>query len=183
MILKSVVGATKFALACVVLVISLPQVGLGQVAAFQGLSDDEIDTLDEIVVYGEPPLRHLRLEIYKAEENFYALFNSLNKGKQFDIQCFHRTYAGSHIRRRVCEANFVKKGHAGASFAGMLGQNGPPAWAVIRHKNKQMRQEMKALVTEHSELHAALLDFADTKRAFDIALSDRCAGRLSICRN
>lgn len=183
MVMKSVVRTTKCALASVVLVLALPGIGLCQVAAFQGLSDEDIDTIDEIVVYGEPTLRQIRSEICKAEEKFYELFNSLDSGKQFDIQCFHRTYAGSYIRRRVCEPNFAGKGHAGASFAGMLGQNAPPAWAVIRHKNKQMRREMVALVTEHPELQAALLDFADSKRTFDIALGERCAGRLAICRN
>jgi len=177
------VSATKFILAGVVLVLALPRFGLCQAASFQGISDDDIDTLDEIVVYGEPSLRYLRNEIYRAEEDFYELFNSLNSGKEFDIRCFNRKFAGSHVRRRICEANFVKGAHAEASLGGRLGQNAPPAWSVIRWKDKQMRREMAELVSDHSELQAALLDFTDSKQAFDVALHERCAGRLSICRN
>ncbi len=101
MFLKSSVNATRFLLASTVLLLAIPQAGLSQV-----ISDEAIDTLDEIVVYGEPTLGLLREEVYEAEETFYELFNALNNGRQFDVKCFYRRPVGSHIPRRVCEAEF-----------------------------------------------------------------------------
>ena len=150
--------------------LALPQIGLCQAASFQDISVDDIDSLDEIVVYGEPTLRLLRDEVYEAEANFYELFNALNNGRQFDITCFYRRPIGSHIRRRVCEAYFVKSP-----------LDGVPYWAYVRHKNKQMRQEMVALVDKHPELHAALLEFVDAKQILNSSFRDRCGNRFLIC--
>ena len=171
MFLKSVVNATRFFLASAVLLLAISQAGLSQVTSSQVISDEAIDALDEVVVYGQPPLRLLREEIFEAEENFYELFNALNNGRQFDVKCFYRRPIGSHIRRRVCEAYFVKSPLYGV-----------PHWAYVRHKNRQMRQEMVALVSEHPELRAALFEFADAKQTFDFSLRDRCGNRFLICR-
>jgi len=164
--LNSAVNATRFFLASAVLLLAMSQAGLSQV-----ISDEAIDTLDEIVVYGTPTLRLLRDEVYEAEGKFYDLFNALNNGRQFDVTCFYRAPVGSHIRRRVCEAYFVKSPLDGVSH-----------WAFVRHKTKQMRQEMVALVDKHSELRAALLEFEDAKQSFDSSFHNRCGNRLSICR-
>jgi hypothetical protein len=176
--LKSLVNATRFFLASAVLMLAMPQAGLSQVTSSQVISDEAIDALDEIVVYGEPTLRLLRDGIFEAEENFYDLFNALNKGRQFDVQCFYRRPVGSHIPRRVCEAYFVKNSSIGL----FMGGNEPPHWAFVRHKTKQMRKEMLALVSEHPELNAALLEIADAKQTFDFSLRDRCGNRFLICR-
>jgi len=178
MSLQPVLSATRVTLAGAVLMLALPQIGLCQVTSFKDISDDDIDALDEIVVYGQPTLRQLRKGIYKAEENFYELFNSLNSGRQFDIGCFYRRFVGSHIRRRVCEAYFVK-----GADAGWLVQGGVPVWAYVRHKDKQMRREMASLVTEHTELQVALIEFAHAKQTFNVAVQERCAATFGICRN
>jgi len=164
--LKSAVNATRFFLASAVLLLAIAQAGLSQV-----ISDEDIDTLDEIIVYGAPTLRLLRDDVYAAEANFYELFNALNNGRQFDVTCLYRRPIGSHIQRRVCEAYFVKSPAFGVSH-----------WAYFRHKTKQMRQEMVALVDEHAELNAALVEFVDAKQSFDSSFHDRCGNRLSICR-
>ena len=165
MFLKSAVNGTRFFLASAVLLLAISQAGLSQV-----ISDEVIDTLDEIVVYGAPTLRLLRDEVYEAEANFYELFNALNNGRQFDVTCFYRAPVGSHIRRRVCEAYFVKSP-----------LDGVPYWAYVRHKNKQMRQEMVAPVDKHPELHAALLEFVDAKQILNSSFRDRCGNRFLIC--
>ena len=171
--LKSAVNAARFFLASAVLLLAIAQAGLSQV-----ISDEDIDNLDEIIVYGAPTLRLLRDEVYEAEANFYELFNDLNNGRQFDVTCFYRNPLGSLIKRRVCEAYFVKN----PSIGGFMGGNGVPHWAYVRHKTRQMQQEMVALVDEHSELHAALVEFVEAKQSFDSSFRNRCGNRLSICR-
>ena len=177
--LKSAVNTTRFFLASAVLLLAITPAGLSQVIGDEAIiSDEAIDTLDEIVVYGAPTLRLLRDEVYEAEVNFYELFNTLNNGRQFDVRCFYRKPLGSLIGRRVCEAYFVNS----APNAGFMGENGVPHWAFVRHKTRQMRQEMAILIDRHPKLHAALVEFADAKQAFDSSFRNRCGNRLSICR-
>jgi hypothetical protein len=171
--LKSAANAARFFFASAVLLLAIPQAGLSQI-----ITDEAIDTLDEIVVYGAPTLRLMRDEVYEAEENFYELFNALNKGRQFDVKCFYRSPFGSQIRRRVCEAYFVNS----SPTAGFVGGNGPPHWAYVRHKTRQMRKEMATLVDKHPKLNAALLEFVNAKQSFDSSFRNRCGNRLSICR-
>ena len=172
MFLKPVVNATKILLASIVL--AAPQSGLSQDEPTRIISDESIEALDEIVVFGEPTLRMLRNEVFKAEEDFYELFN---KGRQFDIECFQRRPIGSHIPRRVCEAYFVKNGGIGS-----LDGTGVLYWSYVRHKRRQMLREMDALVKIHPELHEALMAFGDAKQTFDSALRDRCNNSPLICR-
>lgn len=180
MFLKSAVNAARFLIASTALLLAMSQTGLPQIITDEAtsqtgllrvISDEAIDTLDEIVIYGAPTLRFLRDEVYEAESNFYELFNALNDGRQFDITCFYRSPVGSLIRRRVCEAYFVKNPPFGVQH-----------WAYVRHKTRQMRKEMLTLVDKHADLHAALLEFSDAKQSFDSTFSNRCGNRFSICR-
>ena len=59
---------------------------------------------------------------------------------------------------------------------------GPPKWAYVRHKTRQMYKEMAALMDEHPELHAALMKFSDAKQDYEASIRDRCVNRLSICK-
>ena len=166
-----------------VLILAISQAVLSQITSSQVINDeaidaiDALDALDEVVVYGEPTLRLLRDEVFEAEEQFYELFNALNNGKQFDIRCFYRRPVESLIPQRICEANFVQSPPLGT----YEGANGSPRWMFYRHKTRQMHTEMAALVSEHPELHAALLEFANAKQTLDSAFRNRCMSWLSIC--
>ncbi len=157
-----------------------------------------MEQLEEIIVVGEPTLRFLREDVYRTEDRFYELFNSLNEGKQFDVHCRYKRPVGSHIRRRVCEANFVKSEYMPPtvySVGGIISSestvqslsnfgsgNSGHQLAYVRHKTRQMQTIMAELVAEHPDLHAALLEFADAKSTYDSAIRDRCAEQTSLCQ-
>jgi hypothetical protein len=182
MFLKSAVSLTGFFLASAILLLATPQSGLSQDPSgddtTQIINDDAIDALDEIVVYGEPTLRLLRDEVWQAEDNFYELFNALNKGRQFDVTCTLRKPFGSQIARRVCEPFFVNS----SPTAGMIDIGGPPHWVYMRHKSRQMEREMVALIDEHPDLYAALSEYVDAKQAFHSSFRNRCDNRTSNCQ-
>jgi hypothetical protein len=89
------------------------------------------DKIEEIIVYGDKSLRRLRNDVYKAEQKVIVIFNSLNSDDEFDIHCTRDAPTGSHIKRRVCRANFVGKATAHEARGFMLGQPYIPAWATI----------------------------------------------------
>ena len=147
-----------------------------QEAASESTGDIEVDVYDEIIVEGEPTLGLLREEVYEAEENFYDMFNALNKGKRYDIHCFFRVRVGSQVRRRFCRANFLKSEYMPPEVVGAGALR-----AYVRHRTRQMYQMMSDLMQEHPDLHAALMEFSDKKQTLDAAVHDRCVNSPLTC--
>ena len=184
-------------LAILLLMMVLPLSVLAQDDQAGIITDEAIEALDEIIVLGEPTLRLLREDVYRTEESFYELFNSLNEGKQFDVVCFYRKPVGSHISRRVCEPNFYKSeympptvsGYGGVvesessvqSISNMGYATTPLHSAFVQHKTIQMNKIMAELVAEYPELHRALMEFADAQQTLSAAVRDRCADPRTNC--
>jgi hypothetical protein len=67
---------------------------------------EELEELDEVVVRGE----RLRDTIIKAEDEFYKLYNQLNKNDKYDVSCPYLNLSndsGSRINSRLCLPGFV----------------------------------------------------------------------------
>jgi hypothetical protein len=125
------------------------------------------ESIEEIIVYGEKSVGDLRREVYKAEENFFDLFNSLNEDFEYDVNCYYEVPTGTHLRRHVCKANFVVEATSAQYVE--IRTRGPryptvPPELVIAKKKKILRQKMEALVAEHPELLQALTEYTN-KRA------------------
>jgi len=56
---------------------------------------------DEVIVRGTP-LWELREAVIKAEDQFYARYNELNKVDDFDVECRWKAPTGSLVQRRGC---------------------------------------------------------------------------------
>lgn len=165
-----------------VLLLALVPVGMCQTASVQKEEPAPSDTIDEITVYGNKSLRKLRLDLYTAEDNVYAVFNSLNSDDEYDVHCYHEARYGSRITRRVCRANFVSEAIADETRALLRDQPEIPAWATIQQKNKLLREKVEALVIERPELLKALSEFSDAKQILESERQRRCEGRVIICR-
>ena len=124
------------------------------------------ESIEEIVVYGDKSFSALRREVYKAEENFFDLFSSLNQDDEYDVRCYYEVPSFTHIRRHVCRANFVIDATSAESapVLGGVGAFSRPAVYEIRRKKKIMRELMEALVAERPELLQALNDYTDKKQ-------------------
>ena len=138
-----------------------------QIASAQEAEQDASDVMDEVVVQGEKSLTRLRQEIYTAEDDFYAQFNSINDDDDFDIHCFKEARTGSRVMRRVCRANFERKATAEEARGLMAGFPTPSAAGVIAHKTGILLERMEELVTEHPELLKALTDFYNAKIVYE----------------
>jgi hypothetical protein len=67
---------------------------------------EELEELDEVVVRG----KRLRDVIIKAEDEFYKLYNQLNKDDKYDVNCPYLNTGsdyGSRISSRLCLPGFV----------------------------------------------------------------------------
>lgn len=84
-----------------------PTAGFGQESSAQDSQGPDSTVLEEITVYGRIPLTALRVEVYRAEDNYFAAFNELNSTDEFDIRCVWEAPIGTHIKQRVCEAGRI----------------------------------------------------------------------------
>ena len=159
-----------------VLLLVLMPIGMCHLALAQEAEPVPIETVEEIVVYGDQSLHTLRQAVFRAEENFFAVFSSLNEDDEYDIRCFYEVPSFTHIRRHVCRAYFVSD--ATSDAAEMWRTEGPrhpivPAAAIIQTKKKRLREIMEALVAERPELLQALSEYTDAKQILESAKNGR----------
>ena len=75
-------------------------------------SDKQEQILEEITVMGQKELYSLKMEVIRAEDLKFEIFNSLNSTDDFDITCEMLAPINSHIKRRYCNVGFIKKAQA-----------------------------------------------------------------------
>jgi hypothetical protein len=160
-------------------------VGICHVALAQEAAQAPIETVDEIIVYGDKSLSTLRKMVFRAEENFFALFSAFNDDDEYDIRCFYEAPTGTRIRQHVCRAYFVT--NATSAEANNIRTGGArypvaDARAVILVKKRRLREKMEALVTEYPELLQALGEYTDAKEVLKSARQSRCSEGPVICR-
>ena len=178
-----IIAATKL-----LLLFAMPAYGASQNASDQEAEQDRTDTIDEIIVYGDKSLVRLRQELYRAEEIVFDLFNSLNSDDEYDIHCYYEAPIGSHIKRRVCKANYLKELTAEATRQSLLfGQAGAGRPHLdpllrIRKKDKLLQEEMERLIVEQPELLKALSIYSESRQVLEDERQRRCEGRIIICR-
>ena len=91
----TVTSATARMASAIVLMLALVPVGTCQTTAAEDSAAESSEPLEEIIVYGERNLIHLRQEVYAAEENFFAVNDDF---RQSVVRRHHSTM------RRVCTA-------------------------------------------------------------------------------
>ena len=190
MFLRRVFRFTELFTACAMLLLALTSVGMCQNTSVPEEESKDTDTIEEIIVYGDKSLIRLRLELYRAEEKVFVLFNSLNSDDEFDIHCYKEAPTGSHIMRRVCKANYERKLIAEATSRWLLsrqtGTGVAPGFlypaAKIQQKAELLHEEMESLVVENPELLKVLSEFSEAKRILESERQRRCEGRIFICR-
>lgn len=127
-------------------------------------------SIDEIIVYGEKPLHALRREVYRAEEDYFDLFSSLNEDDEYDVHCYYEVPSFTHIRRHVCRAQFVidaTSAESAPAFSQAVGAFNRPAVYEIRRKGEILRERMEMLIEKHPELALALTDYTNTKQILE----------------
>ncbi len=140
--------------------------------------------LEEIIVIGERPLYSLQIEIYKAEEIKFELFNSLNSTDDFDITCewVAHTYLNSRIKRRECDVGFMKKARADDARFFMdnmqydlpfLLRSDQQLTGEFAHKTEAFKKEMVELAVKHPSLAKAMINEIELKQRYNLERRER----------
>jgi len=186
MILKRNFNFSRFSVLGIMLLLLLATIIMGQTVLADDveqrppISMEEItseaseqessESIEEIVVYGDKSIGVLRREVYKAEENFFDLFNSLNQDFEYDVNCYYEVPSFTHIRHHVCRANFVVEATSVQYVE--IRTRGPryptvPPDLVIAKKKKIFRQKMEELIAEHPELLQALTEYTSKRTTLE----------------
>lgn len=141
---------------------------IGEIVS-QTAPSETSEPIEEITVYGDKPVHALRREVYRAEENFFDVFSSINEDDDYDVRCFYEVPSFTHIRRHVCRAKFVidATSRESAAFLGQVGAMSQPATFEIERKKERLRELMETMIAEHPELLQALIEYTDRKQILE----------------
>lgn len=116
-------------------------------------SDDRIT--EEIIIQGDRNKINLQLQVDRAEDEFYAVFNEL-VDEDLRIECNYETVLGSRIKQRICQTKYMRDELSTAAQFNFFGMEyGSPA--VIAEKNRQLRNTAIELIENNPELRNAAL--------------------------
>jgi len=142
--------------------------------------------IEEIIVYGKMNLIQLKYEMYRAEEAFLDLFNSLNTNDEFDFKCKSVTDLETRRRRHECTPKFYARmlsrttmdramGMRNRINSGDLIQAAGPTKARIERKEQELATEMLTLIAENAEMRAAYRKLSASKKAYETRTEERRA--------
>ena len=124
----------------------------------------------------------IRLEMIRAEDIKFEIFNSLNSTDDFDITCELYTPTGSRIPRRVCEIGYMKKAREenvdlfidnmqyGTPF---LLRSDSQLAGELSTKTKAMQKEMAELGRKHPSLAKAMINEYEIKQRYIVEHRER----------
>ena len=103
--METTMKPTRTILALFVAVLALPMAAIGQAAEASANATSNDEVIDDIVVVGQKSLNDLRRDVFKAEEDFYSVFNNYNDEKDYDVRCFNENANPcSHSLRKLRNA-------------------------------------------------------------------------------
>lgn len=145
-------------------------------------SDAQEYMLDEVIVTGDSSLLSLRMEVYRAEEYKFEIFNSLNSTDEFDIKCKWYAPTGTRIKQWVCDVGYMKK--ARYEDARDLLDSGLPMRSdgqiVLENaqKTEALNKEMIALAIKHPELATAMVRANELRQLYKAERRKRLEGSM-----
>ena len=150
--------STRTILALFIALSALPIVAFAQdeEAPIQVASNEE--AIDDIVVVGQKSLSNLRRGIFKAEEDFYSVYNELNDDRDYDVFCRYERATGTNIKHHVCRARFVTKAferHARRNRNNLSSVANQSADPVFAEQTAKYQEKMEVLIAANPELQAA----------------------------
>lgn len=120
-----------------------------------GISNEE-SVIDEITVIGERDLLALRVEITRAEDEIFSIFNELNEDDDYDMICETERPVGTRIARRVCRARLFREKMAEDARRAMDGDVMTGPMIDTEKHNKILQEKLRSMALESPEFAEAL---------------------------
>ena len=152
---------THTILALFVAVLALPMAAVGQ--------DEE--AIDNIVVASQKSTTALRRDLFRAEDDFYSLYNKLNDDNEYDVRCRYEAPTGVRKKIHVCRPVFFSKARDREDRTRRIN---PKTDAVIADKMVKLQEKLDTLIATNPELQEAMARY-NTARARLVARREETA--------
>lgn len=143
----------------------LASAGLSQTTSADAVTAEGDKTPEEIVVYGKTNIIILRNALYRAEENFFDLYNTLNSDDEFDVKCKkHQNSISERRKVHSCRPRFALEYEAWVTqhsikSSGFIGLS-IPTFANLEYQAR-VRIKERAMWAEIGELIETNPEFLD----------------------
>lgn len=141
---------TKSALFATVLLLPMAVVGQDRDESTEVTPDKEVS--ESIVVASQKSSRELRRDLWRAEKEFYSIYNKLNDDSLYDVRCTREAPTGSVIKVQMCRPKFLDKAlREGKVKRGTNLDSNPE----LAGKFSTFRENLETLAAENPDLQAA----------------------------
>ena len=134
-------------------------------------SNEQVITLEEIVVTAERPIGSLRVELETLQASFFTDYNALNPNDEFDVTCKKTDFTHTRIQRTLCLPQFFYDAMAEQARMAFINQNFSDIQSMQRlalSMNKEFEDlsaNILAVANENPELAASLLEVGKVEAA------------------
>lgn len=132
-------------LACTVL--ALPVSAFAQAERAESDSDAE-----NFVVASQKSSAELRRDLWRAEKDFYSIFNELNEEKLYDVRCTKDAPTGSVIKVQTCRPKFIDKALRDGKISRTTSVESNPE---LSRQISTFREKLEAYVADNPDLRSA----------------------------
>ena len=128
----------------------------------QILAGEEDADIDNIIVTGEKSVGELRRDLFKAEAEFYSLYNKLNDDNDYDVRCRMESVTGNRTKHQVCRPVFFSE--ARNRRENLNRAIDPATDPTLQTKLATLQEKVETLVASNPDLMVAMNNF-NTARA------------------
>lgn len=148
------------------LLLALATAGFCEDATEQNTRPAQDESIDEVTVYGTKSLNTLRIELRRAEEKVFVLFNEFNLDDEYDIHCEEWIPTGSLTKRRRCAPNYIRTASTEQDqyfYNSHIGNE----IKSIPEMNKNLKRKMDALVAEQPDFREVFIEYETARESYE----------------
>ena len=159
---------TRKVLVLFIAVSALPAAAVGQDEGLSTGASPDGGLTDKAVVRKSPD--QLRRDFWRAEKDFYTIYNKLNDDRLYDVRCTREAPTGTRIRVQRCRPHFIDKA---VREGRVRDPENPSTDSRIADKMATFEKKVETLVAANPDLQtaAATLSRAHARLTADEARS------------
>jgi len=125
------------------------------------VAEEQEGAIDDIVVTGQKPIGDLRRDLWKAEDEFYSLYNELNEDNDYDVRCRWESPTGVRKKYQVCRPVFFSE--ARNRRENLNRPIDPATDPALAERLDTLQQKIETLVASNADLQVAMVNYNNAR--------------------
>lgn len=123
--------------------------------------NNEVD--EEVVVIGTKSSKQILVEFRKVEKDMYALYNSLNEDRRFDVLCENRAETGTRLKKQVCLPRYYYTAETKEAGATLNNFAVTEAEAIAQKDRKAFEEKVQQAIAKDPQLMDMLVKYEELR--------------------